>query len=153
MKEGHGGVTVGSEISGGVRNVFTENCRLDSPNLDHALRVKNNAMRGGLLENLYFRDISVGQVAHAVITIDFNYEEGTKGRFTPVVRNFVVERLRSGRSKYALDVQGFGTAPIYGLRLKDCTFENVERGSVVANLRNTAVENVRVNGQLIQQLG
>jgi hypothetical protein len=36
-------------------------------NLDHALRVKNNATRGGLLENFYFRDIEVGQVAHAVI--------------------------------------------------------------------------------------
>ncbi len=153
MKEGHGGITVGSEISGGVGNVFAENCRLDSPHLDHALRVKNNRMRGGLLENLYFRNIQVGQVAHAVITIDFNYEEGARGKHTPVVRNFVVENLRSGRSKYALDVQGFDTAPIYGLRLKDCAFENVERGSVVANLRDTSLENVRINGKLIEALG
>ena len=80
MKDGHGGITVGSEISGGVRNLFAENCRLDSENLDHALRVKNNAMRGGLLENFYFRNIEVGQVAHAAITIDFNYEEGAKGK-------------------------------------------------------------------------
>jgi len=152
MKEGHGGITLGSEISGGVRNLFAENCRLDSPNLDHALRVKNNAMRGGLLENLYFRNIEVGQVAHAVITIDFNYEEGTKGKFTPVVRNFVVENLRSGKSKHALDVQGFESAPIYGLRLKNCSFENVERGSVVANLRGPAVENVRVNGRVVDKL-
>jgi polygalacturonase len=152
MKEGHGGITIGSEISGGVRNVFAEDCRLDSPNLDHALRVKNNRMRGGLLENLYFRNISVGQVAHAVITIDFNYEEGAKGKHTPVVRNFVVENLRSGRSKHALDVQGFPEAPIYGLRLKDCTFENVERASVVANLRESSVENVRVNGRRIEGL-
>ena len=153
MKDGHGGITVGSEISGGVRNLFAEDCRLDSPNLDHALRVKNNAMRGGLLEDLYFRNIQVGQVAHAVITIDFNYEEGAKGRFTPVVRDFVVENLRSGRSKHALDVQGFENAPIYGLRLKDCTFENVERGSVVANLKNPAFENVRVNGRVVESLG
>jgi polygalacturonase len=40
MKDGHGGITVGSEISGGVRNLFAENCKLDSQNLDHALRVK-----------------------------------------------------------------------------------------------------------------
>ncbi|HEX6623321.1 MAG TPA: glycoside hydrolase family 28 protein [Pyrinomonadaceae bacterium] len=153
MKEGHGGITVGSEISGGVRNLFAENCRLDSPNLDHALRVKNNAMRGGLLENLYFRNIEVGQVAHAVITIDFNYEEGAKGKHTPVVRNYVVENLRSGKSKHALDVQGFRDAPIYGLRLKDCTFENVERASVVAHLRGASLENVRVNGQLVERLG
>ncbi|HYP53643.1 MAG TPA: glycosyl hydrolase family 28 protein, partial [Pyrinomonadaceae bacterium] len=152
MKDGHGGVTVGSEISGGVRNVFAEDCQLDSPNLDHALRVKNNAMRGGLLENLYFRNITVGQVAHAVITIDFNYEEGAKGAHTPVVRNFFVENLRSGRSKHALDVQGFESAPIYGLKLKDCTFDNVERASIVANLKDSALENVRVNGRVVDKL-
>ena len=54
MRDGHGGITVGSEISGGVRNLFAENCRLDSQNLDHGLRVKNNAMRGGLLPVVSF---------------------------------------------------------------------------------------------------
>jgi polygalacturonase len=152
MREGHGGITAGSEISGGVRNVFAENCQLDSPNLDHALRVKNNASRGGVLENFYFRNISVGQVAHAVITIDFNYEEGAKGAFTPVVRNFVVENLKSGKSKHALDAQGFPNAPIYDLKLIDCTFENVAKPSVLANLKNTVVENVRVNGKLVEKL-
>jgi hypothetical protein len=53
-------------------------------------------MRGGLLEHLHFRNLEVGQVAHAVITIDFNYEEGAKGSFTPVVRDYTVEGLRSG---------------------------------------------------------
>src|SRR4029079_1799017 len=106
MNDGHGGVTIGSEISGGVRNVFAENCRMDSPNLDHALRVKNNAARGGLLEKFYFRNITVGQVAQALITIDFNYEEGAKGNFTPVMREFVVDNLRGSKSKYGVDIQG-----------------------------------------------
>lgn len=152
MKDGHGGVTVGSEISGGVRNVFAENCQMDSPNLDHALRVKNNALRGGLLENFYFRDITVGQVAHAVITIDFNYEEGRKGAFTPVMRNFVVENLKSGKSKHAMDVQGFENAPIYGLQIKNSTFDNVASGAVVANLKDTKLENVRINSKLISDV-
>lgn len=152
MKDGHGGITIGSEISGGVRNVFAENCRLDSSNLDHALRVKNNAMRGGLLENLYFRNIDVGQVAHAVITIDFNYEEGEKGKFTPIVRNFVVNDLKSRKSKHALDVQGFKNAPIYNLRLENCTFENVERPSIVKNVENLVLQNVRLNGQKVKGL-
>ncbi len=152
MKDGHGGVTVGSEISGGVRHLFAEDCTLDSPNLDHALRFKNNAVRGGLLEHIYFRNITVGQVAHAVLTVDFNYEEGEKGRFTPVVRDLVVSNLRSGRSRHALDVQGFGNAPVYDLRLTDCTFERVERPSVVKNVSGMVLENVRVNGRLVQDL-
>ncbi|HEV7395636.1 MAG TPA: glycoside hydrolase family 28 protein, partial [Pyrinomonadaceae bacterium] len=152
MKDGHGGITVGSEISGGVRNLFAENCRLDSPNLDHALRVKNNAMRGGLLENLYFRNITVGEVAHAVITIDFNYEEGAKGNFKPVVRNFVVDNLRSGKSPHALDVQGFKDAPIYNLRLSDCVFENVASASIVKHVEGAVLRRVRVNGKVVTNL-
>src|SRR5690349_617901 len=152
MKDGHGGITVGSEISGGVRNLFAQNCNLDSPNLDHALRVKNNAMRGGLLENFYFRDIKVGQVAHAVITIDFNYEEGAKGSFTPVVRNYTVDNLHSSKSQYALDVQGFPSAPISNLRLTKCTFDNVAEGNIVKNVKDATLDDVKINGRIINTL-
>ncbi|MGZ8379716.1 MAG: glycoside hydrolase family 28 protein, partial [Gemmatirosa sp.] len=85
MKDGHGGVTIGSEISGGVRNVFAERCQMDSPNLDRALRFKNNAMRGGVLEHVYMRDVTVGTVADAVLSVDLYYEEGQQGPFVPVV--------------------------------------------------------------------
>ena len=149
MKDGHGGITVGSEISGGVRNLFAENCQLDSPNLDHALRVKNNAMRGGLLEHLHFRNIQVGQVAHAVITIDFNYEEGAKGSFTPVVRDYSVDRLHSARSKHALDVQGLPGAPVINLHLTNCTFDNVAEGRIVRNVKDATYDNVRINGKSV----
>jgi Endopolygalacturonase len=152
MRDGHGGITVGSEISGGVRNLFAEKCRLDSPNLDHALRVKNNATRGGLLENFYFRDIEVGQVAHAVITIDFNYEEGAKGNFTPVLRNYSVERLVSEKSKHVADIQGLANAPIYDLRLDNCTFNNAAEPSIVKNVKGLNLVNVKVNGNVITQL-
>ena len=42
MKDGHGGVVIGSEVSGGCRNIFAEDCEMDSPNLDRAIRVKTN---------------------------------------------------------------------------------------------------------------
>src|SRR3954466_13565641 len=76
MKDGHGGVTIGSEISGGVRNVFIERCTMDSPQLERALRFKNNAMRGGVLEHVYMRDCTVGEVKEGVLSVDLNYEEG-----------------------------------------------------------------------------
>ena len=149
MKDGHGGITVGSEISGGVRNLFAENCKLDSQNLDHALRVKNNAMRGGLLEHLHFRNLEVGQVAHAVITIDFNYEEGAKGSFIPVVRDYTVDGLRSAKSKHALDVQGLPSAPVIDLRLTNCTFDNVSEGNIVKNVKDVRMDNVKINGRVV----
>lgn len=152
MKDGHGGVTIGSEISGGVRNIFADNCRMDSSNLDHALRVKNNASRGGLLENFYFRNITIGQVAHAAITIDFNYEEGAKGKFTPVMRNFSVDNLTSGKSKYGADIQGLDKAPVYDLQISNSSFNEVSDGNIVKNLEGVKLSRVRYNGKLIDSL-
>src|SRR5215203_2433200 len=152
MKDGHGGITVGSEISGGVRNLFAHDCKLDSPNLDHALRVKNNASRGGLLENFYFRNITVGQVAHAVITIDFNYEEGAKGGHTPVVRNYNVANLTSGKSKYGVDIQGLDKAPIYDISITNSTFDSVADGNIVKNVKGVKLENLKVNGRVVNDL-
>ena len=139
MKDGHGGITIGSEISGGVKNVFGENCIMDSPNLDHALRVKNNASRGGLLENFYFRNITIGQVAHAIITIDFNYEEGAKGKYKPVMRNFVADNIKSGKSEYVMDAQGFENAPIENIEIKNSVFDNVAKGIIASNLKGTEI--------------
>jgi polygalacturonase len=153
MKNGHGGVTVGSEISGGVRNVFADNCQMDSPRLDIALRIKNNASRGGLIENIHARYISVGQVAQAVVSIDFYYEEGEKGAYKPIVRTVSVTNLRTQKAKYAVYLRGFKDDPIKGISLADCDFEGVAQGSVVENVTNVSLQNVRVNGAKVEKLG
>lgn len=147
MKDGHGGVTLGSEISGGVRNVFVENCRMDSPRLEDALRIKNNAMRGGLLENIYARDVRVGQIAVAGLSIDFHYEEGDEGPFTPVVRNVQVERMTVEQTKYPLYLRGFKNAPIEDVRLSSCEFTRATEKSVLDNVKGLQLEGVRINGE------
>lgn len=151
MQDGHGGITVGSEISGGVRNVFAENCKLDSPNLNIAIRFKNNALRGGQLENFYFRNIEVGQVGDATITADFNYEEGENGPYTPTLRHLVVENLKSGKSKHALDLQGLAKAHVSDVQLNNCTFDNVAGGNILKNVDGLTLRNVRVNGKLLAE--
>jgi polygalacturonase len=152
MKDGHGGVVIGSEISGGVRWVFAEKCQMDSPDLWYALRFKNNAMRGGVLENIYARDISVGQVGKAVITCDFNYEEGAKGAFKPVLRHVVVERLTADHALRVLDSQGLPGAPVSDIVLRDCRFDGVTEASIVTHTNNLRLENVRVNGRRVDRL-
>jgi polygalacturonase len=147
MMDGHGGVTIGSEISGGVRNVFAEKCEMSSPRLDRALRIKNNAMRGGLLEHIYMRDVQVGQVANGVVDIDFTYEEGANGPYTPVVRDVDVRNVTSQKSRYALYLRGLPDAPIYGVHLEDCTFRNVAEGNVLEYVRGVELENVTMNGK------
>lgn len=153
MKDGHGGITIGSEISGGCRNVFAENCQLDSPHLDSALRIKNNALRGGLIENFHVRNITVGEVRLAALTVDFNYEEGAQGKYKPVCRNLTVRNMKSQKSRYALDLQGFQTAPIENVSLVDCEFNGVEKGSTIVNVSGLKLKNVRMNGKVVESLG
>lgn len=152
MRDGHGGITVGSEISGGVRNLFAENNTLDSPDLWTALRVKNNASRGGRLENFYFRNITVGQVSRAVVEIDFNYEEGAKGEFIPFVKNYSVENLVCEKGNRAVDLQGFEKAPIYDVVMKNCTFKIIEKASIVKNVKDLKLENVKIGGKIVENL-
>ncbi len=97
MKDGHGGVSIGSEISGGCRNVFIENCKMDSPNLDRALRIKSNSYRGGIVENIFMRNVEVGEVSNAVIRLNMKYDpnEGNDGKYHPVFRNIKVEKVTS----------------------------------------------------------
>jgi polygalacturonase len=151
MKDGHGGVTIGSEMSGSVRNVFAENCRMDSPNLDRALRIKTNSVRGGVVENVHLRNVEVGQVSDALVSIDFNYEEGDAGSFPPVVRNISVRNLRSAKSRYALFLRGYKTAVIRDIRLTGCTFEQVAQPNVLEHVQGLSLSDVRINGKRIDE--
>ncbi len=152
MKDGHGGITVGSEISGGVRNLFAENCKMDSPDLWTAIRVKNNASRGGKLENFYYRNITIGTVSRAAIEIDFNYEEGAKGEHTPMVKNFVVENLTARDCNKAVDLQGLDNAPLFDIVLKNCDFAKVTNKNIVKNVKGLKLENVKLNGKKVEEL-
>jgi polygalacturonase len=151
MKDGHGGVTIGSEISGGARNIFVEGCRMDSPQLDRALRFKSNSQRGGVIERVYMRNVTVGQVKEAIVSIDFNYEEGDTGDFPPLVRNIEVRNVTSSKSQYALYLRGFPRAVIHDVRLTDCTFQNVAKPDVLENVKDVVLRNVKVNGSAINQ--
>ena len=147
MKDGHGGLTLGSEVTGGIRNVFVENCRLNSPHLNEAFRFKTNAMRGGVIENVYFRNITIGQVSDAIVQVDFNYQEGAKGPEHPVVRNIDIRDVTSRKSKYALQLRGFADSPMNDIHLERCTFENVGNPDIVENVRGLSETDVKVNGK------
>ena len=145
MKDGHGGVTIGSEMSGSVRNVYVENCRLSSPNLNQALRFKTNAVRGGTIENVYFRNIEVGEVSDSVLQVDFYYDTGDKGPERPVVRNIEVSNLTAKKAKYALFMKGFPNAHIRDIRLINCNIAGVAEENVVENVDGLTMTNVKIS--------
>ena len=152
MKDGHGALTIGSEISGGVNNIFFEDCTLNSPNLDQAIRVKNTKLRGGVLENIFVRNLHIGTVAKAALEVDYFYFN-EEGPFIPVLRNLVIEDVHvTQKTKYALYVKGYeqpGTSVISGIVLRNCSFAGVELDNVVEYVDSMRLQNVTLNGTRI----
>ncbi len=144
MKDGHGGVVIGSEISGGCRNVFVEDCTMDSPSLERALRFKSNARRGGLLENFFMRNVTIGQVAEAIITVDFLYEEGANGPHRPVLRNVQLENVTGRSTPRLFYIAGFPGATIDGIKLSHCRFFGVETAELVTHAGRIELDDVTI---------
>lgn len=144
MRAGHGGLTIGSEVSGGVSGVWAERNQMSSPELDRGLRIKTNAMRGGVVEDVFLRDIAIGQVRKAAIEVDMLYEEGPNGPFVPVVRNLRVERMTVERAPYALWVEALESSPLAGLLVRASRFAGVEHGARLDGVRDLTLEDVTV---------
>ena len=153
MKDGHGGVVVGSEISGGFKNLFIENCTMDSPEQDRAIRIKSNTCRGGIVENIYARNIKVGECKDAILRINLKYEsdENCNRAYDPIVKNVYIENVTSQKSKYGVFIDGLDDRiNIYNVNLDNCRFENVKNGNYLYKCKDVRFNNLFVNGEQIK---
>ena len=131
MRDGHAGTAIGSEISGSCSNVFVENCEMSSPHLVCALRLKSNAVRGGVIQDIFMRNVNVGVVSDSVLQIDFLYEEGTNGTYHPVARNIGMDHITVAHTPRVLNVRGFPGAEISHVRICHSTFKEIQKPDVV----------------------
>lgn len=152
MKNGHGGVVVGSEISGGYRNLWVENCNMDSPELDRVIRIKTSTCRGGTIENIFVRNIEVGQCKESVLKINLKYEqnEDCVRDFPPVVRNVVMENVHSRKSDLGVFIDGLDESiNVENICVKNCNFEGVKNGNLIKGAKDVRFENLLINGKLV----
>ncbi|MEI6945593.1 glycoside hydrolase family 28 protein [Paraflavisolibacter sp. H34] len=146
MKDGHGGVVIGSEIAGGARNIYAINCRMDSPELDRVLRIKTSSSRGGIIENIFLKNIKVGQYKDAAITCDMFYEN--PGNHVPAIRNIWVENLEvADGGAYAVHVHAYKASPVQHLKLVNCTINGVETPVRIDHVKDMRIKNVTINGK------
>jgi polygalacturonase len=143
MKDGHGGVVLGSEMSGGIRNVFVDDCSMDSPNLDRSIRLKSNSLRGGYLENLFVRNVRVGQVKEAVVRINLMYDRES-GEYPPRVSNIHIENVTSNKSRRPFYFVGLENAKIQNVVIENCTFKNAAQPSVFEHVEQVTLRNFRL---------
>ena len=152
MKNGHGGVVIGSEISGGCKNVFAHDCVMDSPELERVLRIKTNSCRGGIIENINMKDVKVGVCKESILKINLDYEHNEvccRGYY-PTVRNVYMENVTSEKSKYGVQIIGLEEDTyVYDIFVKNCKFNGVQSGNFSSGkTRNVKFENLFVNGSL-----
>ncbi|QBZ98900.1 glycoside hydrolase family 28 protein [Flavobacterium sangjuense] len=154
MFDGHGGVTMGSEISAGVRNVYVENCDMDSPELDRAIRIKSNTRRGGFVENVCVRNLRIGEVKESVLGIDLFYSiHGNQtGNYMPKVQNIYLENITvKNGGKYGILAKGHAESPIKNIVFKNVTIDKIGSNYSVENVENLQFINTTINGIQIEQ--
>ncbi len=159
MNNGHGGVVIGSEISGGCQNVYAHDCEMDSPNLDRVLRIKTNSCRGGIIENINMRNVTVGQCKEAVLKINTDYEpkEVCCRGFYPTVRNVTMENVTCKKSKYGVMIVGYNDPKlaytVNNITVRNCQFDGVTSKPIhqIGLAENVKYENLLINGSLVLQ--
>ena len=151
MANGHGGVTIGSEISGGYRNLYVYNCKMDSPHLNVVLRIKTSTARGGVIENIWFKDVEVGTCGGAIASINLLYEpnEVAERGFIPTVRNVNMENVTCTKARNALVIDGLENPEnVNNIHIRNCKFDGVTNGnSLRGGYSDVTFENCTINGE------
>ncbi|WP_374173082.1 glycoside hydrolase family 28 protein [Flavobacterium tructae] len=153
MIDGHGGVVIGSEISAGVNNVFVEDCVMDSPNLDRAIRIKTNSKRGGVIENVFVRNLEVGTVKECVLKLNmfYNVYGSQTGNFIPTIRNISLENINvKNGGKYGVWAEGYEQSPVENITLKNVVIQKVDSVHLLKNVKNIQFINTYINEKKVE---
>jgi len=148
IKNGRGGIVIGSEITGGARNIFMEDCKMDSPNLKRAVRIKSSEVRGGHIENIFVRNIEVGSVGGPILNIDLHYgvrqAERSGELFIPSCQIVFLENITCENADHSWYLDGYPSLPIKNIYLKNIDIKNIKNPLVQKHVENLILQNVRI---------
>jgi exo-poly-alpha-galacturonosidase len=144
FRYGHGGVSMGSEMSGGIRNVEIRNCVMEEDNWA-PIRFKSQPSRGGVVENIIYRDIILKDTRKA---FEFNMawrmvNPKPPADPLPIVRNVKIINV-SGTTKNVGDMHGLKDSPIRNVIFENCNIK-AQHGFVLEY-----VEDVDLSGLTIE---
>ncbi len=159
----HGGFVVGSEMSGGVRNVAVSHCRFIGT--DNGLRFKSNRQRGGVVENIYVSDIYMDRIVNDAVLFDLYYggtsgedalnadpasfRSGEKpqpiGDGTPTFRGITVDGITCMSAGRAFYFDGLPERPIDGITLRNI-YANELAPSLISCARGITISGLKLDG-------
>ena len=155
----HGGFVIGSEMSGGARNIYVSNCTFIGT--DIGLRFKTTRGRGGVVENIFIKDIYMKDIPAEAILFDMYYmakdpvalagekrelpkvEFKTVDETTPVFRNFHISNVYCNGAEKGIFVRGLPE-----MHVKDIILENMvlqsKKGIDIQEATNITFRNIKV---------
>ncbi len=141
-----GGMAIGSEMSGGVRNVFVDGW--DIPKASHTLYFKANLDRGGFIADIRIRNVRAGDV-RAVIKFSNDFHSYRGGNFPTRFERITMENVTCEKAIVGLHISGDARAPVADIILRNIEIKQATAPLQVANVRNVQLDNVRINGALV----
>lgn len=151
FRHGHG-ASVGSNIGGGIRSVIVRHCTFE--NTDNAIRIKSRRDRGGIVENVLYRDLKMKNVGAAILIDLFYFDpEGAKEakphavtESTPVVKDVRIVNVEVDGAKTAGRIIGLPEMPIADLVLENVRIA-ANTGLTVRDARAVELRDVRIAPQ------
>lgn len=144
---GHGGVTVGSEMTGGVQHVYARDLTMSSPALQSGHRIKTNSVRGGTVSDIHVRRVTAGTIGGPVLLIDYNYGEGNTGTFPPTVTGIDLADWTVQSCTAGWDVAGYSTDPVGTVTLTDVAITTMTGRNVANYISDLVLRDVTIGGQ------
>jgi len=149
MLSGHGGVVIGSEMSGGVRRVTISNCVFDGT--DSGIRLKSSRGRGGVVEELRVDNIVMKNIQRNAFIFDLFYDKESKvepvSERTPVFRNIHLSNITGSDIKQIGYIKGIEEMPVQGLSFSNMNMK-AEIGFIVDLAEDIRFDNVDFSSQI-----
>lgn len=147
MLAGHGGVVIGSEMSGDVRKVTISNCVFDGT--DRGIRIKSARGRGGIVEDIRINNLIMNNIKREAVVLNLKYSsmpEEPKSERTPIFRKIHINGLTVSDVNTPIKIVGLEESPITDIVLRDIQIQGAKEKSIFENCHRITMEDVVVNG-------
>ncbi|MFS2725741.1 glycoside hydrolase family 28 protein [Bacteroides thetaiotaomicron] len=148
MLSGHGGVVIGSEMSGSVRKVTISNCVFDGT--DRGIRIKSTRGRGGVVEDIRVSNIVMSNIKQEAVVLNLKYSQmpaEAKSERTPIFRNVHISGMTVTGVKTPIKIVGLEEAPISDIVLRDIHIQGARQKCIFEDCERITMDNVIINGE------
>jgi polygalacturonase len=148
MLSGHGGVVIGSEMSGSVRRVTIANCVFDGT--DRGIRIKSTRGRGGVVEDIRVSNIVMNNIRNEAVVLNLKYSKmppEPKSERTPVFRHIQISGITVTGVKRPIKIVGLEEAPITDIVLRDIQVRGAQQPSLFEHCNHLTLDDVVVDGK------